>query len=90
MRLDSFLSEIRLIKRRTQAKEACELGLVLLDGKPAKPGKEIKAGQIIIINFANRSLEVEVLGIPFGNVRKTEVKDFYKILREEKRREELL
>ncbi len=89
MRLDSFLSEVRLIKRRTQAKEACERGLVLLDGKPAKPGKEIKVGQIIIINFANRTLEVEVLGIPTGNVRKAEAKDFYKTLREEKRKEDL-
>jgi ribosomal 50S subunit-recycling heat shock protein len=89
MRLDSYLSDVRLIKRRTQAKEACERGLVLLDGKPAKPGKEIKVGQIIIINFASRTLEVEVLGIPVGNVRKTEVKDLYKTLREEKIKEEL-
>ncbi len=89
MRLDSFLSEVRLIKRRTQAKEACERGLVLQDGKPAKPGKDVRIGQIITINFASRTLEVEVMGIPAGNVRKSEATDFYKTLREEKRTEEL-
>ena len=90
MRVDNYLSEVRLIKRRTQAKEACEAGVVLLDGKAAKPGKEVKAGQIITINFANRLLEVEVLGIPSGNVRKTEASSFYRVVREEKRKEELL
>lgn len=89
MRLDIFLSDVRLIKRRTQAKMACEKGLVLLDGKAAKSGKEVKLGQIIIINFANRTLVVEVLGIPCSNVRKEEVKTFYKIIREEGRKEEL-
>lgn len=88
MRLDSFLSEVRLIKRRAQAKIACEEGKVLLDGKVAKAGKEVKVGQIITINFANRILEVEVLGIPTGNVRKEEAKNFYKIIREEERKEE--
>ena len=89
MRIDSYLSEVRLIKRRTQAKEACERGLVLLDGKPVKPGKEVNVGQVITINFANRTLEAEVMDIPTGNVRKAEAKEFYKILREEKRKEEL-
>jgi len=78
-----------LIKRRTQAKEACERGSVLLDGKEAKPSKEMKAGQIITINFANRILEVEVLAVPSGNVRKAEAKDFYRVIREEKRKDEL-
>jgi ribosomal 50S subunit-recycling heat shock protein len=89
MRLDSYLSEVRLIKRRTQAKEACERRLVLLDGKAAKPGKEVKVGQTITINFASRILEVEIADIPSGNVRKEEAKNFYKVTREERRKEEL-
>jgi len=60
-----------------------------LDGKVAKPGKEVKPGQIITINFANRILEVEVLEIPWRNVRKEEAKNFYKIIRQERRKEEL-
>jgi ribosomal 50S subunit-recycling heat shock protein len=89
MRLDSFLSDTRLIKRRTQAKQACESGKVFLDQRAAKPGKEVQPGQIITINFASRTLEVEVLEIPRKNVRKEEAKNFYKILREEFKKEGL-
>jgi ribosomal 50S subunit-recycling heat shock protein len=89
MRLDSFLSDTRLIKRRTQAKKACEGGLVFLDGRAAKPGREVKEGQIITINFARRILEVEILEIPTRNVRKEQAKDFYRILREERVKEGL-
>jgi len=89
LRLDSFLSEVRLIKRRTQAKKACENQIVLIDGMVAKPGKEVKAGQIITINFTNRTLEVEVLEVPSKSVKKEEAKNFYRIIREEKRKEDL-
>ena len=89
MRLDSFLSDARLIKRRTQAKKACENKIVLVDGVVAKPGKEVKKGQIITINFTNRTLEVEILEIPSRSVRKEEAKNFYRMIREEKRKEEL-
>lgn len=89
MRLDSFLSDTRLIKRRTQAQKACENKIVLIDGVVAKPAKEVKVGQKITINFTSRTLELEVLDIPKGNIRKEEAKNYYKIIREEKREEEL-
>jgi len=89
MRLDSFLSDTRLIKRRTQAKQACEKGKVFLDQRMAKSGKEVKPGQVITINFANRILEVEILDIPGRSVRKEEAGNFYRVIREERRKEEL-
>lgn len=90
MRLDSFLSDTRLIKRRTQAKKACENKIVLVDGMVAKPGKEVKAGQIITINFTNRTLEVEILEIPSRSVKKEEAKNFYRLIREEVKRTDWL
>jgi ribosomal 50S subunit-recycling heat shock protein len=90
MRLDAFLSDTRLIKRRTQAKQACEKGVVFLDGRAAKPGKEVKEGQIITINFANRTLEVEILEIPQRSVRKDQASDFYRLIREENKKGERL
>ena len=90
MRLDTFLSDARLIKRRTQAKKACENKIVLVDGTAAKPGKEVRVGQKITINFTNRTLEVEVLEIPSQSVKKEDAKNLYRIIREEKRREELI
>jgi ribosomal 50S subunit-recycling heat shock protein len=89
MRLDSFLSDTRLIKRRTQAKKACENKIVLVDGMVIKPGKEVKTGQIITINFTDRTLAVEILEIPSKNVKKEEAKNFYRVIREERRKEKL-
>jgi ribosomal 50S subunit-recycling heat shock protein len=90
MRLDSYLSDTRLIKRRTQAKKACEQGSVSLDGRPAKPGKEVREGQIMTINFAHKILEVEILEIPLRSVRKDQAASFYRVLREENKKREPL
>ena len=42
MRIDKFLKNSRLIKRRTVAKEACDQGRISINGKPAKAGTEVK------------------------------------------------
>jgi ribosomal 50S subunit-recycling heat shock protein len=41
MRIDKYLKVSRLIKRRTVAKDACDAGRILLNGKPAKAGAEV-------------------------------------------------
>ena len=87
MRLDSFLSLSRLIKRRTQAKKACEIGAVLVNGIIAKASQKIKIGQKIQIDFPNRLLEVEILSVPVGeNLRKEEARGLYKVIKEERKR----
>jgi ribosomal 50S subunit-recycling heat shock protein len=86
VRLDSFLSDVRLIKRRTQAKKACENQIVWVDGKIAKPGKEVKVGQRILLDFTSRTVEIEILGIPRGSIRKEAAKEFYRILREKRKK----
>jgi ribosomal 50S subunit-recycling heat shock protein len=63
MRIDKFLKNARIIKRRTIAKEACEQGKVLINEKVAKPGDEVKVGDKIQINFGSNSIKVEVLNI---------------------------
>ena len=62
MRLDKFLKNSRIIKRRTVAKEACEQGRVEVNDKVAKPGLELKIGDVIRITFGNNVLTVRVLG----------------------------
>ena len=47
MRIDKFLKNSRLIKRRTIAKEACDQGRVFVNDKVAKAGTEFKVGDII-------------------------------------------
>ena len=60
MRLDKFLKNSRIIKRRTVAKEACEQSRVEVNGKVAKPGVELKVGDIIKITFGQNELSVKV------------------------------
>jgi len=55
MRLDKYLKVSRIIKRRTVAKEACESGRVIINGKVAKPSNDIKEEDIIEILFKSKS-----------------------------------
>lgn len=80
MRLDKFLKVSRLIKRRTVANSVSEMGRVLVNGKPAKPAKQLKVGDIIEIEYTNRTEKVEVLVIPSGNVSIQEAETLYREL----------
>ena len=61
MRIDKFLKNSRLIKRRTLAKDACEQERVFINDEPAKPGSEVKPGDIILIRFGNGEVKARVL-----------------------------
>ena len=60
MRLDKFLKLSRLIKRRTVSNEACDAGRVSLNGKVARASAEVKAGDIIEIQFGNKVTTAKV------------------------------
>ena len=79
MRLDKYLKNSRIIKRRTIAKEACEQGRVLVNGKVAKPGLDLKIDDIIEIVFGTKELKVKVLTMP-ENVRKDDAQDLYEVI----------
>lgn len=79
MRLDKYLKVSRIIKRRTVAKEVCETGKVLLNGRQAKPGSDVKIGDVIEIQYATGSIKAEILSAP-EYVTKDGAKDLYKII----------
>ena len=81
LRIDKFLKISRLIKRRTVASEACTQGRVLLNGKEAKPGAEVKLGDIIEIRFGSNTSKVVVEYLS-QTVNKQESKEMYSILDE--------
>ena len=78
MRLDKYLKVSRLIKRRTIANEACDVGRVLVNDKPAKASVNVKVGDIIAIQFGNKEVKVEVLDVQ-ETVKKDEAKESDKI-----------
>lgn len=79
MRLDKYLKVSRLIKRRTVANEACDAGRVMVNGKVAKAGVDVKAGDRITINFGNKEVSVEVLTVQ-ETVKKEEAKEMFRYL----------
>lgn len=79
MRLDKYLKVSRLIKRRTVANEACDAGRVLLNDKVARASAEVKAGDVITIQFGNKDVKVDVLTVQ-ETVRKEEAKEMFQYL----------
>ena len=79
MRLDKYLKNSRIIKRRTVAKDACEQGRVEVNGKIAKPGLELKIDDEITITFGSNILRVRVVSMP-DNVRKDDAKSMYEVI----------
>ncbi len=77
MRLDKFLKVSRLIKRRTVANEVSDNGRIFVNGNPAKAGKQLKEGDIINIEYANRTVVVKVVRIPVNNVSVQEAPTLY-------------
>ena len=63
MRLDKFLKISRLIKRRSVANEACSTGHVTVNGREAKPGSDVKVGDVLGIRFGERYTEYEIVSI---------------------------
>jgi len=63
MRIDKFLKISRVIKRRTVACGACDGGRIELNGKTAKPSREVKTGDTIKISFGEKPVFLRVLSV---------------------------
>ena len=79
MRLDKYLKVSRLIKRRTVANEACDNGLVSVNGRPARASYEVKEGARISLRLGAREVTVEVLSVQ-ETVRQADAAALYKQL----------
>lgn len=81
MRVDKFLKNSRLIKRRTVAKEACDQERVSINGKPVKAGMDVKIGDEIHIAFGNSSISVKVLNLGESS-KKEDAVNMYEIIQQ--------
>lgn len=80
MRLDKYLKVARIIKRRTVANEACSKERVTVNGRDAKPSKEVKAGDVVTVAFGDNRLTFRILEVPEKNVPKNGAGMLYEIL----------
>ena len=67
------------MKRRTVAQDACSAGKVDVNGRPAKPGCQLKVGDTVCVHFATASLTFRVKMLK-ESVKKDEASEMYEIL----------
>ena len=80
MRLDKYLKVSRLIKRRTVANEACDNGLISVNGRPQRASYDVKVGDQISLHFGQRTLTVEVLAVQ-ETVKQADAASLYREIR---------
>lgn len=88
LRMDVLLHRLCLTRSRSEGKTACEAGAVTVDGRAARASDGVAAGRRITVHYPSRLLEVELLELPGKNVSKKAARDLYRVLRDEKTREE--
>lgn len=88
LRVDVLLHRLCLTKSRSEAKAACEAGAVTLDGRRARASDTVQAGLRIAVKYPSRLLEVELLELPGKGVSKKAARDLYRVVQDEKVRDE--
>ena len=84
MRVDLFLKQSRILKRRSLAKELCDEGTVLLNGRPIRAAHDVAVGDEIILNLRNRKLCVQVLEVPERAPSAARACELYRVSRDER------
>lgn len=79
MRLDKFLKVSRIIKRRTVAKEACDKGIVTINGRSAKSSSEVAIGDILEVTFGEKVMKLKINEIR-EHVLKNDAKEMFEIV----------
>ncbi len=63
MRVDKWLWAARFFKTRSMAARACEMGRITCNGQPAKPAREVRAGDRLQVKNESGDFQIDVLGL---------------------------
>lgn len=78
------LNRLCLTRSRSEAKNACEAGAVLVGGRPAKASQTVGAGDVVTLRFSSRIFEVTILALPQKSMSKKAARDLYEVVRDER------
>ena len=82
MRIDKYLKVSRLAKRRSEAHEALVNGRIAKNGKPLKPGYDVKVGDVLELHYARKYLTVRILHVPERVTPALRTIEMYEVLAE--------
>ena len=82
VRVDVFLKESHLVKRRSIAKELCNEGAIRVNGRLARAGQQLVVHDFLTLSLWSRRLELEVMEIPGRSLRAVLAQDLYRIVSE--------
>ena len=75
-RLDKWLWAVRLFKTRAMATDACRAGSVEVNAQPAKPARDVQAGETVTVKQGLVTRTLRVLAIPRSRVGAKLVAEF--------------
>ena len=81
MRLDKYLKVSRIIKRRTEANEACDAGRVVVNGKIVRASYDVKVNDVIELTLGARPVKARVVSV-YEFAKKDEAAMMYEIIEE--------
>ena len=77
-RLDVWLDIACLFRTRSEAQKACKMGRVDVNGEPAKPHRDVRPGDRIIISRPlGRKQTIVVRGLADRHIAKSEARELY-------------
>lgn len=79
MRIDKFLKVSRIIKRRTVSKDACQKDRILVNGKQAKPSKDVKVGDIVEVVYMDSIVKFRILSLE-ESIKKEDATKMYEVI----------
>jgi ribosomal 50S subunit-recycling heat shock protein len=79
MRIDKYLKESRLIKRRKTSKDLAEANRVKINGKSVKPSYEVKLNDIIEVKVKDLIIKVKVIK-DVSNAKNHQLVDSFEVI----------
>ncbi len=84
MRLDRYLKNVGIVKRRTLAKRLADEGNVEVNERTAKPSTEVSVGDRIQVQIGMQITEYEVLDTAERPVAKKKREEYVRLLNSER------
>lgn len=75
-RIDKWLWAVRLFKTRSLATDACRAGSVTVNDRKAKPARDVRPGEVVVVRQGLVRRTLRVLAVPRSRVGAGKVADY--------------